>query len=136
MIRAFRSAAIIPMLALLSGCISGPPLPTAVIASPGKRLEIYGIRTYQHKKGVLVTGTVRRPMLFTGPIWGHLHVVGLFEDRRPPIVVDTRWGTLSPRGSRIASFSTVLPTSDPLEIKSVRVEYRAEGDRAGSSHRD
>src|SRR3546814_17953317 len=74
-------------------------------------------------------GRVRRPMLFRGPVWGHLHVEGLFDDRRAPIVADTRWGTLSPRGSRSASFSAELPTTDPLEIKRVRIEYRDERER-------
>lgn len=124
------------ILTLLIGCAEGPPLQTAVLAKPDRRLEIYGVRTYQHKKGVLVTGSVRRPPLFTGAIWGHLHVEGLFDDRRPPIAVDTRWGTLSPRGSRIARFNTVLPTTNPLEIKSVRVEYRSESDRARSRRSD
>src|SRR3546814_3256118 len=79
-------------------------------------------------------GTVRRPGLAKGTIWGHLHIVGMFDDRRPPITVDARWGSLSSRGSRSASFSAVLPTSDPLAIKSVRSEYRAERDRARSPH--
>src|SRR3546814_8645363 len=60
MTRPFRPALIITFLALLTGCISGPPLQTTVITSPSKRLEIYWVRTYQDKKGVLVTGTVRR----------------------------------------------------------------------------
>src|SRR3546814_14986126 len=75
-------------------------------------------------------GTVRRPALAKGTIWGHLHIVGMFDDRRPPITVDARWGSLSSRGSRSAPFSAVLPTSDPLAIKSVRIEYRAERARA------
>lgn len=136
MTRPFRPALIITFLALLTGCISGPPLQTTVITNPSKRLAIYGVRTYQAKKGVLVMGTVRRPALAKGAIWGHLHIVGLFDDRRPPITVDTRWGSLSSRGSRSAPFSTVLPTSDPLAIKSVRIEYRAERDRARTPHLD
>lgn len=79
-----RGLPIISMVALLTGCVSGPPLQTAVVVGPDKPLKIYGVRTYRDKKGLLVMGTVRRPMLFTGPIWGHLHVVGLFDDRRPP----------------------------------------------------
>src|SRR3546814_5404899 len=77
MTRPFRPALIITFLALLTGCISGPPLQTTVITSPSKRLEIYWVRTYQDKKGVLVMGTVRRPALATGTIWGHLHIVGM-----------------------------------------------------------
>ena len=136
MITAFRFVLIFISLALLMGCISGPPLQTTVITSPSERLEIYWVRTYQDKKGVLVMGTVRRPVLAKGAIWGHLHIVGMFDDRRPPITVDTRWGSLSPRGSRSAPFSAVLPTSNPLEIKSVRIEYRAERDRARAPHLD
>lgn len=136
MTRPFRPALIITFLTLLTGCISGPPLQTTVITNPSKRLAIYGVRTYQAKKGVLVIGNVRRPVLAKGAIWGHLHVVGMFEDRRPPITVDTRWGSLSSRGSRSAPFSAVLPTSDPLAIKSVRIEYRAERDRARTPHLD
>lgn len=64
MVRAFISSPIIIILALLPGCISGPALQTEVRTSPGKRLEIYGVRIYQRKKGVLVMGSVRRPMLF------------------------------------------------------------------------
>lgn len=44
------------ILELLIGCAEGPPLQTAVLAKPDRRLEIYGVRTYQHKNGVLVTG--------------------------------------------------------------------------------
>ena len=134
--RGIYALPVITILGLLAGCVSGPPLQTTIIVSPSKPLEIYGVRTYRTNKGVLVMGRVRRPMLFRGPVWGHLHVEGLFDDRRAPIVADTRWGTLSPRGSRSASFSAELPTTDPLEIKSVRIEYRAEGDRARSSHSD
>lgn len=54
MTRPFRPTLIITSLALLTGCISGPPLQTVVITSPSKRLAIYGVRTYQHEKGVLV----------------------------------------------------------------------------------
>lgn len=134
--RGIYALPVITILGLLAGCVSGPPLQTTIIVSPSKPLEIYGVRTYRTNKGVLVMGRVRRPMLFRGPVWGHLHVEGLFDDRRAPIVADTRWGTLSPRGSRSASFSAELPTTDPLEIKSVRIEYRAERDRARSPHLD
>src|SRR3546814_12055700 len=79
-------------------------------------------------------GTVRRPALAKGTIWGHLHIVGMFDDRRPPITVDARWGSLSSRGSRSAPFSAVLPTSDPLAIQSVRIAYRAERDSARPPH--
>lgn len=136
MIRPFKAILIITFLALLTGCISGPPLQTTVITSPSKRLEIYWVRTYQDKKGVLVTGTVHRPVLAKGALWGHLHIEGLFDDRRPPITVDTRWGTLSPRGSRSAPFRAVLPTSTPRAIKSIRIEYRAERDLARKLHLD
>lgn len=136
MITAIRPTLIIALLVLLTGCISGPPLQTKVIASPSKRLEIYGVRTYRDERGILVVGSVRRPVLAKGAIWGHLHIVGMFDDRRSPIAVDTRWGSLSPRGSRSAPFSAVLPTSSPLEVKSVRIEYRAERDRARAPHLD
>src|SRR3546814_4431812 len=68
---------VITILGLLAGCVSGPPLQTTIIVSPSKPLEIYGVRTYRTNKGVLVMGRVRRPMLFRGPVWGHLHVEGL-----------------------------------------------------------
>lgn len=90
---AIGAVSLLIILKPLTGCAEGPPRQTAVLAKPDRRLEIYGVRTYQDKKGVLVTGSVRGPPLLTGAIWGHLHVEGLFDDRRPPIAVDTRWGT-------------------------------------------
>ena len=113
----------------LSACSYGPRLETSVITLPGRQLAIYGVRSYAHEKGLLVTGRVRRQAPLSRPIWGHLHVQGLFEDRRPPVTVDTRWGTLSPRGSPSVTFTAFLRTSTPLEIGSVRVEYRAAPDR-------
>lgn len=113
---------------LLPACSLGPRLETAIFASPSKRLTIYGTHAYAQKRGLLITGSVRRPTLAKGAIWGHLHVVGHYEDGGPPVSVDTRWGTLSPRGSRSATFWALLPTSAPLEIKSVRIEYRKESD--------
>jgi len=136
MTRTLRPMPVIIFLAMLTGCVGGPPLQTTVITKPSRRLEIYGVHAYQHKGGVLVTGTVRRPVLAKGAIWGHLHLEGLFDDRRPPVIVDTRWGSLSPRGSRTARFSALLPTTAPLGIKSVRVEYRSESDRARAVHPD
>jgi len=121
---------------ILPACSLGPRVETAIAASPNKVLAIYSTRAYAQKKGLLITGSVRRPALFKGAIWGHLHVVGFYEDGRPPVSVDTRWGTLSPRGSRSATFSALLPTSAPLEIKTVRIEYRAEADSKRSMHVD
>src|SRR3546814_19069570 len=108
MTRPFRPALIITFLALLTGCISGPPLQTTVITSPSKRLEIYWVRTYQAKKGVLVMGTVRRPALAKGKIWGHLHLVGMFDDRRPPLPVNPKWCTPSSHGRGTAPVRVVL----------------------------
>lgn len=128
---------LVPILAfLLPACSLGPRLDTAIFSNPSKRLSIYGTRAYEQDKGLLVTGWVKRPRLATGAIWGHLHIEGLYGDRRPPVTVDTRWGTLSVRGSRSATFSALLPTSSPLEIKSVRIEYRAEADRKRTMHID
>ena len=123
--RALSSACVL----FLSACSYGPRLETTIITLPGRQLAIYGVRTYAHEKGLLVTGRVRRQAPLSRPIWGHLHVQGLFEDRRPPVTVDTRWGTLSPRGSPSVTFTASLRTSTPLEIGSVRVEYRAAPDR-------
>lgn len=135
--RIFDARYALPALAfLLPACSLGPRLETEIFASPSKRLTIYGTHAYAQKRGLLITGSVRRSTLAKGAIWGHLHVVGLYEDRRPPVSADTRWGTLSHRGSRSATFSALLPTSAPLEIKSVRVEYRAESDSKRSMHVD
>lgn len=123
--RALSSACVL----FLSACSYGPRLETTVITLPGRQLAIYGVRSYAHEKGLLVTGRVRRQAPLSRPIWGHLHVQGLFEDRRPPVTVDTRWGTLSPRGNKSATFTALLRTPTPLEIKSVTVEYRAAPDQ-------
>lgn len=133
---AARCAMPLALAFVLPACSLGPRVETAITASPNKVLAIHGTRAYAQKKGLLITGSVRRPPLLKGAIWGHIHVVGLYEDGRPPVSVDTRWGTLSARGSRSATFSTLLPTSAPLEIKSVRIEYRAESDSKRSMHVD
>src|SRR3546814_11224560 len=98
--RGIYALPVITILGLLAGCVSGPPLQTTIIVSPSKPLEIYGVRTYRTNKGVLEMGRVRRPMLFRGPVWGHLHVEGLFDARSSPLVADPRWGTLSPQIGR------------------------------------
>ena len=63
MTRTLRPMPVIIFLAMLTGCVGGPPLQTTVITKPSRRLEIYGVHAYQHKGGVLVTGTVRLPVL-------------------------------------------------------------------------
>src|SRR3546814_14660352 len=110
--RGIYALPVITILGLLAGCVSGPPLQTTIIVSPSKPLEIYGVRPYRTNKGVLVMGRVRRPMLFHGPVWGHLHVAGQFDDRRATIVAATRRGTSSPWGTRSYAFSSERPTTD------------------------
>src|SRR3546814_7750611 len=92
--RGIYALPVITILGRLACCVSGQPIHTTIIVSPSKPLEIYAVRTYRTNKGVLVMGRVRRPMLFRGPVWGHLQVDGLFVDTRAPIVADTRWGKL------------------------------------------
>src|SRR3546814_15893665 len=56
---AIGAVSLLIILKPLTGCAEGPPRPTAVLAKPDRRLEIYGVRPYQDKKGVLGTGSVR-----------------------------------------------------------------------------
>src|SRR3546814_11933627 len=116
MTRPFRPALIITFLALLTGCISGPPLQPTVITSPRKRPEIYWVRTYQDKKGVLVMGTVRRPALAHGPLWGQLHILGRVDEWLQPNNVVDMWGSLSLWGSKSAPFRSVVPTTNTPRI--------------------
>ncbi|MBN8849234.1 MULTISPECIES: hypothetical protein [unclassified Sphingomonas] len=112
----------------LTACVGGPAVPTPIAPISTKQLRIYGVRAYLQSRGLLVMGQVRRPPLDLGPLWGHLHVTASFRDGRPPLVVDTRWGTISPRGVRSALFAAVLRTQDPGQIELVRVEYRPVSD--------
>lgn len=112
----------------LVGCVNGPALQTPITQISGKHLRIDGAHAYPRKQGILILGHVRRAPLDLVPIWGHLHVTAWFADDRTPLVVDTRLGTLSPRGVRSASFAALLRTPDPTQVVSVRVEYRPEAD--------
>ena len=122
------SFSLILMAALLSGCISGPPVSLPIQAVPTKRLSIYWTHAYNYKGGVLITGQVRPRPLDLGPFWGHLHLQADFNDGGTPLVVDTAFGTIPRRGSRSASFTALLRISDPAAIKLVRIEYRTERD--------
>lgn len=122
------SLSLIPIAALLSGCISGPPVSLPIQAVPTKRLSIYWTHAYNYKGGILITGQVRPRPLDFGPFWGHLHIQAEFHQGRAPLVVDSGFGTISRRGSRSASFTALLRVSDPAAIKSVRIEYRTERD--------
>ncbi|MBP9158683.1 MAG: hypothetical protein KBF53_13020 [Sphingobium sp.] len=52
------------------------------------------------------------------------------SDGSPPLIADTRWGQLSRRGNRMASFGAVLRTEHPELIDEIKVEYRAMADSA------
>jgi hypothetical protein len=114
----------------VSGCAYGPELAVPVTHVPNEKLTIYGIRAHSAERGILVSGSVPRPGLSLGPLWGHLHIVASVQDG-PPIAVDTRWsGNLSGRGYRSASFSTLIRTSMPDRVEAISVSYRAGSDQS------
>ncbi|MBU0657415.1 MAG: hypothetical protein KJ876_07800 [Alphaproteobacteria bacterium] len=107
------------------GCIAGPELNTPVLAEKSEQLRIMWTHVYPDKRGLLLLGQVRRPALSIGLLGGHLHVVGHLSDGSPPVVVDTRWGSMSKRGSHMASFGALLRSEHPELIDMISVEYRA-----------
>ena len=124
----FRVIAVIASALASSACTSVPALTTPVLATQANHLTIYGAQAYSDKRGMIVRGWVRRPVLDITPLWGHLHIAASFVDNRPPLAVDARWSTIPSRGIRSAPFFALLRTPQPAEIKSVRVEYRTERD--------
>lgn len=112
----------------LTACVGGPALEMPVSVQPSDRLEIYWVHVYQHPKGLLVTGKVRRPSINMAPLWGHLHIVGAADPRTASPSVDARPGTLPARGNRSAPFAALLRTDRPQDVRSVSVSYRAQAD--------
>ena len=132
--RSSRQWAVLPLAAgmtLLVGCASAPPLQAGIKVVPDERMEVFWVRAYPGKEGVLVTGQVRRTGMSKPALGGHLHVTAEMEDRHQPASVDTRWtGSLSGRVRRSARFSVLVPAVPADRLRSIRVEYRAGRDAA------
>lgn len=113
-------------LLVLSGCAAGPPL--AVQAGPSEQVTFRGVQARLTKRGILVTGTVRRSYSTMGALWGHLHVTAVLADGSP-VSVDTHWsGNLSGRVYRSAGFSALIPTAARDGVRSITVVYRSGSD--------
>lgn len=127
--RLARRRAILPLVVgttfLFFGCMSAPPLQTVVETLPDNQVEIFWVRAYPRRDGILVTGQVRRAGMSQAVLWGHLHVSASVEGAREPVSVDTRWiGRLSSRVRRSARFSVLIPAVPIDRLRSVSVEYR------------
>ncbi len=113
---------------MVGGCTIGPSLEMPLSIQPSARLEIYWVHIYKNPKGLLVTGRVRRPSINMAPLWGHLHFAGVVDTGTPSPSVDARIGAVPARGNRSASFSALLRTDRPQDIRSVSISYRAAAD--------
>lgn len=111
-------------VATLAGCVTGPKLNPSMTGMGSDRLQILWLHAYKDKQGVRLLGHVRRNTGGVGPVGGHLHVVGYFADGSPPLVADTRWGTLPRRGGGMASFSILLRTLRPDHVERITLEHR------------
>lgn len=111
----------------VAGCARTIPFPRPITAESTARLTFYGLRSYASTKGVRVSGSVRRPPLALGPLWGHIHVVATFADG-PPVSVDTIWGGNLSKGARSAWFSATIPTTSPDRLTTISVSYRPKRD--------
>ena len=111
--------------AMIAGCVSVPPVQTRVHAVADERIEIFWVRAYPGKDGVLVTGQVCRAGVSKPALGGHLHVSANLADSERPVSIDTRWtGSLSARVRRSARFSVLIPAVPNDRLHSIRVEYR------------
>lgn len=98
-------------------------------ARQNDRVNIIWLHAYPDKKGVLLVGQVRRPILAVGSLSGHVHIETQFNDGIETLSTDTKWcGNLSPRGHNMARFAVLIRTTQPDKISRITVEYRAAPD--------
>lgn len=122
------------MLSLLAACgASGEPLPIKPRLVSGNGLIVWTAHAYAlPTTGVVVHGMVcaTSPQ---GEVPGHLHIAVVVRDGRSPIMRDTRWRAMAPRGSRVGAYGARLPISDASSISQITVSYIPTGFDAESA---
>jgi hypothetical protein len=98
------------------------PIKPTIVAS--KMLTIWTAYAEDTGDGVIVRGTVKRPLSKVGIIPGHLHIVAHRSGGLADVTTDTRWAPTS----HLMAYSARLSIADATTITSITVSYVATGD--------
>ena len=122
---AFHFAPAAGLAIALSACSTGPRLSATAASRASDQLAVYRVEARQVSDGVLVTGMVRRPAGQFGTLTGAIRVTGTDSASRQVAASDVRWSPMSRHSPQVASFSTVLRTSQPEQISDISARYVA-----------
>lgn len=110
-----------------SGCAMGPELEVPIAQNSSERVAVRFTHAYQGKKGIQVTGMVRRKNFLL--VRGHIHVEALGKGGALLAQNDAYLPKMVRAAYRTSNFATTLQVPDVSQVDHLTVEIRERDDK-------
>lgn len=120
-----RTASVLLVLALLSGCSAGVPFEASISATPSTVLQLSWAKAKRTNHGVEVWGQIQQ-VHCCRYVRGHIHFEAKGSDGANLASTNAPWGEFNPRQIHSAWFKAVLPVPPEARISRIDIQFSTE----------